>query len=284
MNGHYLKTNGINLHYLHFKGDGQPLVLLHGLTANAHAFDGLIKAGLSPAFDIYCIDLRGRGKSGKPETGYSIRDHALDVLGLIEELPAERVTLVGHSFGALVSVYLAHQFPDRVEKVVMMDIGARVHPKVKEMVAPSVARLLETYPSLDTYLEKIRSAPYLKGEWYPEMDVYYEADVEDIGGGQVKPRSKMEHIQEAVEAALDAGVDWMDILKNLPHPTLLIQAQGDYHLGAPLLPEAYARETVNLLPNGHFTQVSGNHITMLFGPAAEETSREITKFVTNEAT
>ncbi|WP_222841318.1 alpha/beta fold hydrolase [Hymenobacter sp. BT188] len=44
MTSHFLQTNGIRLHYLDHAGPEPPLVLLHGLTGNAHAFDGLIQA------------------------------------------------------------------------------------------------------------------------------------------------------------------------------------------------------------------------------------------------
>jgi pimeloyl-ACP methyl ester carboxylesterase len=48
----YIDTNGIRLHYLDYPGDGPILILMHGLTANAHAFEGLIRAGLSPQLRV----------------------------------------------------------------------------------------------------------------------------------------------------------------------------------------------------------------------------------------
>src|SRR5437660_1662836 len=82
----FAETNGVSLHYLDVPGGDPPLVLLHGLSANAHCFSGLIGAGLSPRFRVIAPDLRGRGRSGKPATGYSIADHANDVLGLMDSL------------------------------------------------------------------------------------------------------------------------------------------------------------------------------------------------------
>jgi len=61
MTSHCIKTNGINIHYLHHQGNEPTIILMPGLTANAHAFDGLIAAGLSPQFNGLSIDLRGRG-------------------------------------------------------------------------------------------------------------------------------------------------------------------------------------------------------------------------------
>ena len=80
----FIRTNGIQLHYLEHPGDGPSTVLLPGLTANAHAFDGLVQAGLSPRFHTLALDLRGRGLSDAPEYGYTMADHAADVLGLLD--------------------------------------------------------------------------------------------------------------------------------------------------------------------------------------------------------
>ena len=77
---HFVQTNNIQLHYLSHPGEGPTLVLLPGLTANAHAFDGLIQAGLSPRYRVLALDLRGRGLTDKPTTGYSMADHAADSL------------------------------------------------------------------------------------------------------------------------------------------------------------------------------------------------------------
>src|SRR5512138_8093 len=82
----FIRTNGLQLHYLEHLGDGLPIVLLPGLTANAHAFDGLIQAGLSPRFHALALDLRGRGLSDAPEDGYTMADHAADVIGLLDAL------------------------------------------------------------------------------------------------------------------------------------------------------------------------------------------------------
>ena len=58
---HFIQTNGIRLHYLQ-RGHGPTIILMHGLTANAHAFDGVIAADLSASFNVISVDLRGRGR------------------------------------------------------------------------------------------------------------------------------------------------------------------------------------------------------------------------------
>ena len=84
--GHFAQVNGIRLHYLDHKGGDPVLVLMPGLTSNAQSFDGLVGAGLSPALRVLALDLRGRGLSDKPVSGYSLAAHAADVIGLLDVL------------------------------------------------------------------------------------------------------------------------------------------------------------------------------------------------------
>src|ERR1700761_9565110 len=93
----FIKVNDINLHYIEYPSDGPTILIMHGLTANAHAFDGLVAAGLSPAFRIISPDLRGRGLSDHPAFRYSIEDHARDIIGLLNHLQLKKVILAGHS-------------------------------------------------------------------------------------------------------------------------------------------------------------------------------------------
>jgi len=275
----FIKTNGIQLHFLDHPGGAPPVVLMHGLSANAHIFNGLIQAGLSPAFRVLAVDLRGRGQSGKPDRGYSMAEHAADIIGMLDHLQLEQVIMGGHSFGALAGVYLASHYPERVQKVLIMDAAARLHDNVREMVAPSTARLLNDYDSFEALLEKIKGAEYLAGYWSPEVESYYRADVYTGEDGRLRHRAQMQHIQMAINEALLGGVDWLRLFKNLPHPALLLQANDPFTLGAPVLPEAYARETVAMLPKGTFAQVPGNHMTMLFGEGAKATVEAITQFI-----
>ena len=171
------RVNGLQLHVLDHPGSHGPLVLMPGLTANAHSFDGLISAGLSPALRVLALDLRGRGSSDKPDSGYSMADHAADVLGLMNALGLGRVVLGGHSFGGLLSIYMASRHPDRVDKLVLIDAAGSMHPRVRELIKPSVDRLGKVLPSWDAYLEAMKQMPFFQGWWDPAIESYYRADV-----------------------------------------------------------------------------------------------------------
>jgi pimeloyl-ACP methyl ester carboxylesterase len=272
----FIQTNGIKLHYLDGVGSEPTLILMPGLTANAHAFDGLIQAGLSPRYRVLSIDLRGRGLSDKPETGYGMADHAQDILGLLDQLGIQKAILGGHSFGALLTFYLASHFPERVEKMVLLDAAAQMHPNTREMLASAMSRLGQTFPSFANYLDLVKKAPYL-AYWEDTMLSYYEADVLENPDGTVTQRSNPLHIIEAVTNVLSEP--WLEYMQNVNQPAILLNATGEYNLGAPLLPKENALATVALMKNCTYQEVWGNHQTMLYGQGAKDIVQAITHFL-----
>ncbi|MCW8889774.1 MAG: alpha/beta hydrolase [Sedimenticola sp.] len=275
----FKKTNGLRLHYLDQQGAGPTLLLMPGLTANAHSFDGLVAKGLTQSVRLLAVDLRGRGLSDKPASGYTLADHALDILGLLDHLGLSQVILGGHSYGGLLSMYIAHRYPERVEKLVVIDAAAEMHPDTRKLIQPAIDRLGKRVPSWETYLAAVKIMPFFYKWWDPAIESYFRADVETQADGSVIARSRPEAIVEAVEHVL--AEDWQSKLATIRQPALLLNATGAYGLpGAPpLLPAKQAKATASALPLGQYAEVPGNHITMLYGEGAKQIVKEIVKFV-----
>ncbi|GAB3395334.1 alpha/beta fold hydrolase [Azotobacter armeniacus] len=275
----FIQANAIRLHCLDHPGGDLPLVLMPGLTANAHAFDGLVKAGLSPALRVLALDLRGRGLSDKPDSGYSMAEHAADVLGLLDALGLRQVVLGGHSFGGLLALYMAARYPERVDKLVVIDAAGSFHPQVRELIQPSLDRLGTVHPSWEAYLAAIKRMPFYAGWWDPSIESAYRADVEIRDDGTVKPRSRPEAIGEALDKLL--AEDWPGHMAAVRQPMLLLNALGAYGPPGtpPVLPREQALETVAAVADGRYVEVPGNHMTMLFGEGATRTVEAILGFV-----
>lgn len=94
-----------------------PLVLLHALAQDGSAWDDPARR-LASRFRVYAPDLRGHGASDRcPEYSFELmRD---DVIGLLDALGLERVTLFGHSMGAIVAYLVAGDHPERVSRLVL---------------------------------------------------------------------------------------------------------------------------------------------------------------------
>ena len=112
----FVVARGLRMRYIEWPGADPTIVLLHGLSANANEFAALGSA-LSPRYRVLAPDLRGRGGTDKPASGYTMADHAADVVALLDTLGIDRVVLGGHSFGGFLAIYLAVHHPERVTRL-----------------------------------------------------------------------------------------------------------------------------------------------------------------------
>lgn len=275
---HFIKANGIELHYLEKNSKLKPtIILLHGLSANANSFESHIK--LLNNCRIISVDLRGRGLSEKPDNGYSMQSHAKDIIELMNALKIDKAILAGHSFGGFLSVYLGIHYAERISKIILIDVAAKMHPEVRELVTPSVmGRLKKTWSTYDEYITNIKKASFLQGQWLPEMEPFYKADCLETENG-IEPRSNFEHIQQAVEAVLNPGNHWEELITQIKQPSIVINGTEPFVNNQVLVSKQHAMETVNMIQNCTYVAVAGNHVTMLFGKGAKQTVSAITKFI-----
>jgi pimeloyl-ACP methyl ester carboxylesterase len=112
--------DGESLAYLNM-GDpnGPPVVLIHGYTDSARDWVPLIPY-LSKRFHLIVVDLRGHGRSSKPDCCYTLPDFAYDIVLLLSSLGVGKADLVGHSLGSLVVQAFAEYWPERTGKVVLI--------------------------------------------------------------------------------------------------------------------------------------------------------------------
>jgi pimeloyl-ACP methyl ester carboxylesterase len=276
----FVETNGIRLHYLDHGGDGPVLVLVPGLTANAHSFDGLAHAGLTEVARVLALDMRGRGESDAPDSGYAIEDHARDILGVLDALGLDRVVLGGHSFGGLLVYWLAANHPDRVERCIVIDAPAELDPAMLDQIQPSLDRLERVYASWDEYLALVTSMPYFaEGGWDSDVEQYFRADVLIRPDGTVQARCRPEHIEEVIRG--EFAVDWPELVTRIEQPTLMFRAPGSF--GPPGSPPLLSREAVERtaasMAECKVVDGIGNHITFVFGSGAQLLTHEIATFL-----
>ncbi len=132
-----VEIGGLRFHYTDWGGDGPPLVMLHGLTGHARTWDETAGA-LSQRYRVLALDQRGHGDS-EWAPRYGLVPMAEDVLGFLDALGLADVTLMGLSMGGLVSFVFAAAHPDRVTRMVIMDIGPEIAPAGAANVASGLA-------------------------------------------------------------------------------------------------------------------------------------------------
>jgi pimeloyl-ACP methyl ester carboxylesterase len=106
----YLLLNNLRFHYRDWGGEGQPLVLLHGLASNARIWD-FVAPLLARHFRVLALDQRSHGLTDPAEDGYDFPSIARDLQAFIETLDLEKPMLAGHSWGAVTVLYYAAMAP-----------------------------------------------------------------------------------------------------------------------------------------------------------------------------
>ncbi len=261
------KGNGIQIQLAVWEGKGKTILCIHGLTANCHFWDCLASA-LSPTHKVIAMDLRGRGLSDKPPTGYSIKHHCEDIAALLEDLNISQLVLMGHSLGAFISLAFAAQFPQRIDHLILVDGGGKLSDtqmaKVFAGIKPSLDRLGQTFPTFEDYISLMKQAPFLQ-PWNSYMETYFRYEVEEVEGG-VRSRVHPKHIEEEIGNLKKE--DSTKFYSKVLCPVLILRAtKGMLSEDDFVLPEDVARRMESEIRNAKRVDLENtNHYTILFHP------------------
>ncbi len=103
-------------------GSGPALLLIHGIGDNSTAWEP-VHAHLARRFTVIAPDMLGHGQSDKPRADYSVAAYANGMRDLLSVLDIESVTVVGHSLGGGVAMQFAYQFPQLVNRLILVGAG-----------------------------------------------------------------------------------------------------------------------------------------------------------------
>jgi N-formylmaleamate deformylase len=119
----FVEANGLRLSYLAYgeeRPDRPAIVIAPGITSPAITWE-FVAERLAADTRVYALDIRGRGASDGPPSGYSLPDYAADVAGTIAALGLERPVLLGHSMGARIGAALGVLHPGITSGLVLAD-------------------------------------------------------------------------------------------------------------------------------------------------------------------
>ena len=126
----FIDLNGVSHHY-ESMGEGPPVVLVHALGGDLHAWYGVMKT-LAVNHHVVAMDLRGHGRTGAGRGNLTMKTWTSDVEALIDALELPAVTLVGHSLGSLVAQQLALSRPELVDQLVLVGGISSFEPPEKQ--------------------------------------------------------------------------------------------------------------------------------------------------------
>lgn len=110
------------------EGIGTPIVLLHGWGAEANTFRYVIDR-LSDKHQIFALDLPGFGLSEMPPDAWDASDYAKIITTFFDKLNIDKAHLIGHSYGGRISIVLAAEQPEKVNKLILVDSAGIIPPR-----------------------------------------------------------------------------------------------------------------------------------------------------------
>ena len=265
----HVTANGIRVHFVE-QGQGFPVVLCHGFPELWYSWRHQVPALAAAGLRAIVPDLRGYGETDKPTAveDYDAHHLAGDLVGLLDALELEKAVIVGHDWGSIVVWVTALMHPERVERVVSLNVPYRGHaalfPPIRVLQEAGDERfnyvvffqepgLAEGYYASDlpgnlmrTYQGVAHNKEFLSPD---EFQVFLAAFEK---GGLSGPLNFYRNIDRNCE--IMAPFDG----RQVPHPTLMITADND-----PILRPEMAEGMESFVPDlcvelvrdcGHWTQ------------------------------
>ncbi|MED4017876.1 alpha/beta hydrolase [Sutcliffiella cohnii] len=274
---HKVNAGGVQIHVVDYGGTGEPIVCVHGLTANARFWDAIAEQ-LSPTYRVLAVDLRGRGDSEKPSDGYNIQQHAQDIRHVLTHFHIENAIVMGHSLGAIISLCFTATYPERVKRLILVDGGEDLDRQVADVLQPSIERLGRVYLNFNEYTEELRSKPFFQ-PWNSYVHEYFYADVHHHLDGTVSTKTTKDVIDKEIEALYSTNVNQYH--DHIHVPTLLFYAPNClYHPTAYLISKETGQYLASKWKNSKFIEIPGsNHFSIIFSEY-KLVAEEIRQFLT----
>jgi pimeloyl-ACP methyl ester carboxylesterase len=244
----------------------RPVLASHGWLDNAGSF--ALLAPLLPHCEIVALDLAGHGKSGwrSADSAYNIWQDVGDLLGVADALGWQRCTLLGHSRGAAISMLFAATFPERVDKLVLLEGGLPLTAEADE--APEgLAQALRENRALRGKAGRVfstramaiaeRAAGFSKVT-AAAAEVLARRSLREVPGGfqwhadqRLKAQSELRLTAEHARA----------FARRVAAPVLLLFAEDSPFVGRPLyreIPSLFADIEIERVPGSHHCHLEGS--------------------------
>jgi len=228
-------VNGCQIYY-EARGEGDPLLLLHGGSGIGADWQHVFTAGDPAGYRMIVPDLRGHGRSTNPSGQFTFRQMAKDMFALLDRLGIERVNAIGLSAGAKTLLHMATQHPDRVDTMVLVSATPYF---------PAHARLAMAQLTVDTFSD---------AEWAAQRQRHVHGD------DQI--RMLYDHLRGLKDSHDDMAFT-PPLLATIAARTLIVHGDRD-----PLYPVELAMEMYRSIPTSALWIVPNGGHGPIFGRQA----------------
>lgn len=242
------------------KGEGAPVILLHGLGASSYSWRHLVPE-LSKKNKVYACDIPGFGRSDKPaDFDYSFVGFVNWLIAFMDHFKIPKASLVGNSMGGVISLRTVLEFPERVERIALL--GTPVYPHNHPALLwplrwPIIGNLLEA--SMGPWCVKLvaPTAFYNKECVTPELLAEYGLSL----GTREGCRAVASFMRKIIPP--DAP-RWISMYPQMKHPALVVHGEHDCIVDRPSVDRF-----LGAVPNGKLLSIPA------CGHAAQEEKPEV---------
>lgn len=239
----FIAANSINTRYWSVGDQGSPVILIHGLGASAEIWMHNVEA-FAEHHRVYVPDLAGFGRSEKPASSFTPLDYASFVDDFMRALNIEQASLVGQSLGGGIALQYVLQFPQKINKLVLVDcagFGKEIIWTLRLMSLSGIGELL-SYPTrmeVSIFFKLAVHSQALITEDF--IDIYYKF-FRQPGSPEflLKVVRMLVDIHGAKEKILSSV---MESLHKIKHPTLILWGEDDRVF--PLKHAYYGKEKIS---------------------------------------
>jgi pimeloyl-ACP methyl ester carboxylesterase len=240
----YIRIGMLNTRYWQRGDTGSPVILIHGLGASADIWMHNIEA-LARRHRVYAPDVVGFGKTDKPDTEYSAALFPTFINDFMRTLNIEKPTLVGNSLGGGIALQYALLYPEKVDKLVLVDsagFGADAPLPLRLVSLPLVGELMTRPSRFEAYVY-FRHAVYDPAVLTREfVDIYHE--IHALPGNQTSLLKVIRSILSFRGGNREMLGPVMSNLHRITHPTLILWGTHDK-----VLPLRHAAVGKERMPN-----------------------------------
>ena len=243
-------ANGLKLNYLDWGNEGAtPMVLLHGLRGHRHSWDDF-SAAVCQDFHVLALDQRGRGDSDwAPDGDYNTDAYVADLVAFSDVLGLDKFVLVGHSMGGRNSMTFGGRYPEKLEKLVVVDVGPESDPRGGARIAREIINVPEEFDSFEDVVDYMGKQNRFASDAVMRRRLNYAT--KEMPNGKIGWRYDLA-IREARRQGISTPQeDLWPALSRIACPTLIVRGTE-----TDLLTREVAQRMVDTFPDAQLVEIS----------------------------
>ncbi len=255
-------ANGITIHYLDWGTEGKPpMVLLHGLRGHARVWEDVAEA-LCGDYHVYSVDQRGRGDTDHAPGGdYSTDAFVADVDGFVDAIGLDKFVLFGHSMGGRNSIAFAGKYPERLERLCIVDIGPKIEPAGGNRITEELRELPPQFDNFEDALAHVQTGNRFASESVMRRRLTGQTRTE--ADGKIGWKFDPEIREQRINGTAAPAVDLWPALESITCPTLVVRGTE-----TDLLTKETAQQMIDTLAQGSLVEIErAGHMVFEDNPA-----------------